>query len=128
MAAVHTSAVLLKSQRLPTSLLLLAYVAEHNVLVASGVLLTLLSLLPLTLLWAMLLLPFRFPAFAVVLTAVDDTGVPAVAAGPAAVHVPLVFPKFLASMLLLVSLLLYLTSFLLHGIFTGSGVPAVGVS
>jgi hypothetical protein len=76
-----------------------------HVPVASGVLLTPLSLLPLTLLWAMLLLPFRFPAFGVVLTAVDDTGVPAVAAGPAAVHVQLVFPKFLASMLLLVSFL-----------------------
>ncbi len=31
----------------------------------------------------MLLLPFPFPAFAVVLTAVDDPGAPAVAAGPA---------------------------------------------
>jgi hypothetical protein len=76
-----------------------------HVPVASGVLLTLLSLLPLTLLWPVLLLPFRFPAFAVVLTAVDDPGVPAVAAGPAALHVPLVFPKILASMLLWVSLL-----------------------
>jgi hypothetical protein len=48
---------------------------------------------------------FGFPTPAVVLPAVVDPGIPVVAAGPAAVHVQLVFPKFLASMLLWVSLL-----------------------